>query len=329
MSSFPVARIVSGSRLYGTSTPESDTDIKTVMMPDARDILLQSAGLIRQEIGEFDTETLPLHRFLHLLLEGQTIAVEIAFAPPSAHTIPPHPVFKRVQAERHRIISKDISRMISYAGTQAKKFAIRGTHLDAAERALAYVEGAIRLHGSNARAAVLENTWKQEAESSRLFAIAERVQPNGRSIPHLQVCETLAPFGASLDTAKTTFSKLVKEYGARSRMAMTNEGGIDWKGMAHAVRILEQMHELLTAGVMTFPRPNAADLLAIRRGEHPYQEIADRIETLFDVVPALLENSTLPEKGDAELVDDIVTEAYGEVVALHVARRREVMPETV
>lgn len=82
-----ILRIQFGSHLYGTSTPASDLDFKSIYIPNARDILL---GRVKGSIstkrpklegeknfaGEVDEEAYSLQRFLGLVAEGQTVALD-------------------------------------------------------------------------------------------------------------------------------------------------------------------------------------------------------------------------------------------------------------
>jgi RNA repair pathway DNA polymerase beta family len=91
-----------GSHLYGTDTPESDVDVKGVYLPEARDILLQrvppsvtasrdkGAGE-RNRPGDVDREYYSVQRYLGLLAAGQTVAIDMLFAPETAMTRPPSP----------------------------------------------------------------------------------------------------------------------------------------------------------------------------------------------------------------------------------------------
>src|ERR1051326_295946 len=95
-----IVSIEFGSHLYGTSTPASDLDFKAVYIPSARDILLQRVkGSIvnaRQKAekektlpGEVEEESYSLQRYLELVSEGQTVALDILFAPEWSMTEPP------------------------------------------------------------------------------------------------------------------------------------------------------------------------------------------------------------------------------------------------
>jgi hypothetical protein len=94
---------------------------------------------------------------------------------------------------------------------------------------------------------------------------------------------------------------------------------VDWKALYHAIRVSEQAMELLQFNTITFPRHNAAELLTIKRGEHPYKEIASMLEDNLDKLEKLMLVSDLPPEVDVKFMDEIVhdlhldriTEDYG------------------
>jgi len=95
-----IVTIKSGSHLYGTSTPMSDLDYKSVFVPSARDIVLQRVKSTiankrpkgmgdKNHAGEIDEETHSLQRFLELACEGKTVALDMLFAPDWSMVEPP------------------------------------------------------------------------------------------------------------------------------------------------------------------------------------------------------------------------------------------------
>ena len=77
-----LARVVYGSRLYGTSTPESDADYRAVYLPPLRDVVLGRAKDAWTDPAEEDTSYFSLTKFLDMAVEGQSIAIEMIAAPP-------------------------------------------------------------------------------------------------------------------------------------------------------------------------------------------------------------------------------------------------------
>jgi len=79
--------------MYGTNVATSDLDYKSILIPRAEDILLQRARHnistttkavkdSRNSAHDVDTEAFALHEWMKLLLEGQTMALDMLFAPP-------------------------------------------------------------------------------------------------------------------------------------------------------------------------------------------------------------------------------------------------------
>jgi hypothetical protein len=112
-----------------------------------------------------------------------------------------------------------------------------------------------------------------------------------------------------IDRVAELYEGLWQRYGARSRAAMNNEG-VDWKALMHAVRICDQAHELLATGHVTFPRPNAANLLQIRLGLRPYAEVAEQIEAGMKGLDGAMETSALRAQPDRKWAERLVLLTY-------------------
>jgi RNA repair pathway DNA polymerase beta family len=312
-----------GSHLYGTDTAQSDIDLKSVYVPCARDILLQC---VRPTIvlapsrppgqksapGEVERETYSLQRFLGLLAEGQTMALDMLFAPDSAMTIPPAPLWREIQANAHRLVSKRASTFLGYCRRQANTYGVKGTRVAAARKALAVLsEGEARL-GPAAKlselAAELEALTTMEH-----IGFAERPLPGGAMLRHLDVCDHKAPFTASIKTAREMVQRLAGDYGQRALQAERNEG-VDWKALSHAVRIGREAIELFETGRIVFPLRYAAHLLKIKLGELPYVQVADEIERLLTEVEAAASASGLPEAADREFIAELVARVHAQRV---------------
>lgn len=312
-----------GSHLYGTSTPESDIDYKSVFIPIGRDILLQRAkGSISNQrpkgdgeknyAGEVDEERFSLQRFLQLASEGQTVALDMLFAPDWAFTEKPSPLWRDIQANRHRLLTKKSKSFIGYARTQANKYGIRGSRVAAARAALTMLKNEPLLDAKLGSLAVYIHDLIASHEH---MSIIKDVTPHGQEILLWNVCDRKMPFTASVKNARDIMQRVVDEYGKRALMAETQQG-VDWKALSHAVRVGHQAVELLSTGHITFPLPNAAHVLEIKQGRMLYQDVAAEIEELLVAVEAAAEASVLPEEPDMEWIDDFVVVAYrGEVMS--------------
>jgi hypothetical protein len=320
-------RVKFGSHLYGTSTPASDIDFKSVVLPPARDILLQRIVGITNDTpqkaqgeknkpGDVDDERFALHKYLSLLAEGQTVALDMLFAPRWSMVCDPHPLWNEIVEQRHRLVSRRAASFVGYCRTQANKYGIKGSRVHAAREIVAWFDAAIEQHGHLARLSDAEESLRSRIAVGDLTHtdIIMIEQPGqGRTIPHLECCNRKTPFFNSLKDARAIYARILAEYGARALLAEKNEG-VDWKALSHAVRVGREALEFLETSWITFPLSYAPHILAIKQGKLPYAAVADEIEALLLQVEQAQATSCLPEAPDAAFIDELVCSAYGEAV---------------
>lgn len=309
-----------GSHLYGTDTPESDVDIKGVYLPEAREILLQTivpsvmvgrgkhAGE-RNRPGDVDREYYSLDRYLSLLSAGQTVAIDMLFAPATAMTAPPSPLWREIQANAARFVSRRASAFVRYCRQQANRYGIKGSRVAAARGALARLREAEATYGTTAKVAVLSGDLAALAAGTEHVELVDAVMPGNRVVRHIEICGRQIPFTASIKTAREIVERLVAAYGQRAVQAERQEG-VDWKALAHAVRVGREAIELFNTGQIVFPLPYAGHIMRIKRGEVAYESVADEIERLLEMVEAAAATSSLAERPDEAAMEDIVIRAY-------------------
>lgn len=316
-----IIRTAFGSHLYGTSTPQSDFDYKSIFIPPARDILLQRAKqAINQQrpkgigeknfAGENDEEAFSLQKYLHLLSEGQTVALDMLFTPEQHIIGEPMPEWFEIIANKDKLITKQASSFVGYCRQQASKYGVKGARLAAAKAAHDLLSNL--LHNNSAK------TKLQEFENIMIEATALHFdymefilidQPNSDPINHWVVCGRKLPFNTSIKNAFEVVDKLVADYGSRTIQA-ERDGGIDWKALSHSIRIANQAIELLDTGKITFPLPNAEYILSIKTGQVSYKVVGEEIEDLLEKVEAKVLTSVLPAKPDKQWIDDFVYRTY-------------------
>jgi len=308
-----------GSHLYGTDTATSDLDLKAVYLPSARDILLQRAAAAapsgerkppgaRNAPGDVDREVYSLQRYLELLAEGQTVALDMLFAPDSAMTMAPGPLWREIQANADRMVSRRAAAFLRYCRQQANKYGIKGSRVGAARQALALLSAGEARLGSATKLDRLAAALADFAATEHV-ALIDLPTPGGRLVRHLEVCGRKMPFTASIKTAREVAAGLVNEFGQRARRAERNEG-VDWKALSHAVRVGREAIELLATGRITFPLPDADRIRRIKSGEIPYAAVVAEIEGLLGAVEAAAATSALPDAPDQAFIDELVMRAY-------------------
>lgn len=299
-----------GSSVYGTRLPTSDTDYKTVFLPEYRNIILGNVAdvvqkktktdeSVRNTSQDVDEECYSLKRYCELLAEGQTVAIDMLFVP-RQHWLDDTVLWDELRHNRKRFLSKRSSAFVGYCRKQANKYGIKGSRV-AAMRAFVNV---LRQFEPNTR---LRDIWMPlRATLSHL----EHVQFSGlEQLAMVEVCNRKWMNTVSVKYALPQAEKILDEYGHRALEAESNQG-VDWKALSHAVRIANQAVELLSTGHVTFPRPERDLLLKIRTGECDYRTVAEMVESGIERVEQASAVSPLPSDPDRTWIEDFVFEAY-------------------
>lgn len=319
-----IVNIKFGAHLYGTVTPSSDLDYKSVYIPDARAILLQrvqaatriqraKAEKEKNFPGEIEEESYSLQKYLALAAEGQTVALDVLFAPEWSMTEPPSEVWRELVANRAKIVTKRSAAFIGYCRQQANKYGIKGSRVAAARKALELLNGLVKIHGSTPKLGEFADDVAEAASGVEHMVVTDIPLASASLIRHWDVCGRKLPYTSSIKNARDIVQRLVDEYGQRALQAESQQG-VDWKALSHAVRVGTQAIELLQTGHVTFPLPNAEHVLAIKTGSIAYQDVAAEIEGLLVAVEAEAERSSLPATPDTQWIDDFVARVYKEVV---------------
>lgn len=309
-----------GSHLYGTSTPQSDTDIKGVFLPTAEDIVLQKVKPMishsrQKEHGEknttedIDQEFYSLDRYLDLLSQGQTVALDMLFAPDWALIGQPDSVWLELKQIAPQLMTKGATSFVKYCRQQANKYGIKGSRVAAARLALDLLKNAEQKHGAQEKLELIHEDLIKLAEHNEFLTLSQSKQSNGELIQYFEVCGKKALLTSSIKTAREISENLFNQYGQWALAAEKNEG-VDWKALSHAIRVGHQAIELFNTGKITFPRPEAEHLLNIKQGQIAYQQVAREIEQLFDQVEHAAEHSNLPEKIDQSIINEFIVKHY-------------------
>ena len=323
-----------GSNLYGTNGPNSDLDIKSIYIPTAREIVLGNykktintsrpkAICERNNKDDIDLEVVSLCRYLELLTEGQTMALDMLFAAPHIMHTYINPklwhIWQHIYVNKEKLLSKDVTAFIGYSRTQAAKYGIKGSRMEALKQTLDllntfHIHTRLGDYEPHIIKLVEDNVKVVSFEKEPLIQIVQLLGANKVNlVPHLQVCNRKLPFGADIKFCKMVLQKIFDEYGSRAHKAHL-DGGKDYKALSHAVRVNSEGLELLETGHITFPRPDAELLKKIKNKELPFEEIGEIIEQgLVDLVEAQ-KNSKLRDKPDLEWRDQFLFEVYSEVV---------------
>jgi hypothetical protein len=315
-----------GSRLYGTSTPKSDTDLKSVYLPEIDDLLLgkrlvntktrvdaSGVKVADQDLMPADgveNEFIPFQVFVRDFVQGQTYAVEIAFAILRDGPTAPDPVsfreYELVQELVENFGNSEVYSMVSFAQKQTFDYVKRGERLNDARKVEAALRAVQEFHGATGLEVRLDLplAFMRYGELVQTTVLDELARETGLktsvSVNNNKPQRTLELNGRSYLESTTVghileqVKKLVSKYGDRSTAAA--ETDVDYKSLSHAVRVYQQSIELLETGKITFPRPNAAELLLIKQGSVPLDEVKSVLTKLDEEVLSKIETSSVRKK---------------------------------
>ena len=132
-----VVRMLFGSHLYGLNTPSSDTDYKGVVLPSARQIIMQEAefhishstgGSGKNTAEDIDDSMFSLQKFLRFAMKGETFAIDMLHGGEDK-ILETSPIWKDLVANRHKFYTKNMKAYVGYVRKQAAKYGVKGSRL--------------------------------------------------------------------------------------------------------------------------------------------------------------------------------------------------------
>lgn len=313
----PLRRLVTtvhGSHLYGTSTPESDRDYKGVHLPSGRGILLQRPENVFDEsikakntagknTGDaIDHQSYSVAKFCDMLAVGDGFATEILFTPDDS-IVEAAPEWEALREEARVLLNADCKGFVGYCKQQAARYGIKGSRMEAVEKLVILLNEAMEKHGPKTRLEVIEddlNAFTDEVEMANMIVLESG---HTKDMLHIECCERKVSMRTNLEEACKIYGAVWRNYGHRARKAKESQG-VDWKAVSHAVRVARQAHELMLTGKITFPRPDAEELLDIKLGKFAYTDIQPLLEGLIDDLDRI--DSVLPPKPDDDELKRII-----------------------
>lgn len=268
---------VSGSRLYGTNREGSDYDYRGFVLPPVEFLVDGGPTFKDTEIEGADHKIYSIRRFLELTLQGDPQCTELFYVPD--HLIKCSTNLGRAIIDLSpEIVSNNVyKRIMGYGYSEWRK--AMGQRL------------------------VIEDRTKTEDD-----IIAD-------------IRNTFSPDKSDMDTIvdilmKNKPSKLVpsKKNLGQKRKAEFENFGYGVSSAAHAIRLAQELVELMTTGTISFPRPNADFLRGIRIGEVKKEEAEKVYEESRVEAEKARDNSILRDKPDRKAVMDFYTDVVHEIV---------------
>lgn len=302
-----VARILTGSRLYGTNDPDSDYDHITIVIGSPEEIVMGVRRNTQNKAGDDDAKVFDLKSFFEHLKQGQTWALECLFAPAVNVTLST-PLWNLLVRNRRLFVSKDVSAFVGFAMGQARRYSDKGNRLGAIQRVLGWLSKD-DIHNT------IESMLPYLTDCVYLLSpeMAEHVFfeniGQGRSCDqYFTVCGRQFQLSQQLKVVLPCLEKMEKEFGARARQASAANGK-DWKALSHAIRVACEAECLLTTGEIKLPLPvpDAKYIKNVKDGLVPQVEVDSVLEDVLMLVDEAKEKSKLPNSVNHKQLDQLLS----------------------
>jgi hypothetical protein len=312
---------VMGSRLYGTDTSASDWDVKGIILPSAKDLILQRAthNINRKEnenpLG-IDFELYSIQKYFDMLRSGETVSSDMFWAPTNTEAlIYIHEDFRDIFNHSDKLIAGDRldkNPFLRYAYAQAVKYGIKGNRFEVIERVLTLAK---LYYEHNFTENTLLRDYLNELEATgnnEKYCFKTNIDIAGKkTIPGLYLAGKTHQGTIKLGEFIQRCETLLKDYGERARLAATS-GGNDWKALSHAVRAVNQLNELVRTGKIRFPRVEAKRLLEIKQGKIPFEVVKETIEQNIEFFDEAIKVSIVTKnfRWNQKFVDEFILSFY-------------------
>ena len=288
-----------GSYLYGVAKPSSDKDYKGVFVHNLDELVSKAPTNVqwKDEVLNEEHEMYYIKSFADLLASGQTVAYSMLFAPREMW-LETSPEWELLLLNKDKVVSKALKPFAGYARSQAVKYSLKGDKLKLLDEVIFFLSGYPPTF-------LPRSCWNQlEVAFTGRPTVRFWTDVKGDVETRLmQVCGKSFGETTMVKLWLEALIKLRKTYGTRAMEAKENDGK-DLKAMYHAVRLVEELKEILSFGKITYPSPIAPLLMDIRNGKLTNNEVSILIDEGIAKSEQLFITSTLRETPDYDFLEN-------------------------
>lgn len=305
-------RTIFGSRLFGTALPTSDHDFKGVFVPSKRalvlgkveDVITSSTGdkFSKNTADDVDVEMYSIKKYLKLLEEGQTNALDMLFAPSTTEGYKDTEIWRHLKANKDKVLSRKADSFVGYCLGQVNKYNFKIDRFQSLDVVLKAFQNVSSYNFAKV-AELLPNFNIPNDLPYWNPKVPIQVNQTGTIIDHISICDKMIPYTVSVAEGMKILQRFHDEYGHRAK-----NYNHDWKAIYHGIRIAEECIELLTTGNITHPRPNADYLIRVRNGEEDFESAVARIKDMVEEIKGI--NSVLPDAPDYKWIENFLYDVH-------------------
>lgn len=309
-----------GSKLYGTDNPNSDTDYKGIFIPNQTDVLLKrdlehfnfnsNSDHGKNGKDDIDLQLFSVYKFFNLLKKGETGAIDILFSMFREDTqVYNNPSFSNIIMKHYKkFYNRDLHSFIGYCVGQSKVYNVRGERFNELHLFVTYFDALVKERGEEKLEnlfADVEQIFQQKKYKYIKFFTAQTSQGSGapREGKYIEVLGKRFLGTVSIRYFAKMISDMEAQFGNRARASAK---GVDFKALSHAVRVINEIEELIDHDFISFPLKNRVYVTRIKEGKETLADVMDYLDNQLTIVQEKLENSQLPEKSDEGFIDALL-----------------------
>jgi predicted nucleotidyltransferase len=297
-----------GSHLYGTETKDSDVDYKGLFLPSLPDLLkdnsLEFLDYSTNKTNEKNTKddidfTLQsVQKWTSDCLKGETGALDLLFSCFTNPTFIDNEFLDYISNNYKDFLSKKPNAFIGYANQQAKKYSLKKDRYQEIKNIIQELHDLTKDNHSRMnlpmkafwpeiKNLINNNSWKYSsivmAAGPKKHIEEEYLEILGRKFhPSVKLCHVLG-----------RLEKVEKDYGNRAKRC---DSPTEWKSLSHAVRVMDEIIELLETRYITFPLKNTEFIKNVKLGKIKQEEVSAYLQSKLDNIDELIEKSELPDE---------------------------------
>ncbi|HOY67806.1 MAG TPA: nucleotidyltransferase domain-containing protein [Candidatus Ozemobacteraceae bacterium] len=297
-----ILEVIHGSRAFGLNEPDSDTDLKGILVGPSEWYggFLPSPEQI--EVSK-DHVRYDIRKCFRLASEANPTALELIWAPADCIRVCTKAGSRIIEARRSFLSRRVSDSFGNYAISQLKRIKTHRRWLLSPPK----MEPVRSAFGLPERS-VISNDQIGAADilSRRGDLSDEMMMPN-----FLLMLDRERSYRAARREWQQYHTW--KQERNPKRAELEERYGYDTKHALHLVRLLRMSLEILTTGVVVVRRPDREELLAIKRGDWPFERLIEYAESMQARIKSARDGSILPEEPDRVALNTLCTDIVREV----------------
>lgn len=289
-----LSKTIHGSKLYGTDTPESDTDYKGIFIPELKDIFLQKAArTLHFDTGskhsknlstDVDFELFSVGKFIDMAIAGETIVIDMLHTPDHL-TRESSDVWQYIVNHRHEFYTTNMKSYLGYVRKQASRYGVKGNRLLDLNKVCECIETVYNASVSDPeyQKSLKVQDIVEYLPSLEFTGLLTERQTKGGTQTFYFVLGRKYQMTLSFLEFRRLVLEIQKEYGDRARKAQENDG-IDWKALSHALRGAYQLEEIYDTGDLQLPLKMKDRIKEVKLGKVPFLEVQQELEIVCNSV---------------------------------------------